>query len=101
MMKTCLVATLFLVLEASLVRADIDWRFKGAVTQVKDQGESSCNLSWAFATTGLVEGAFAVQGMSLHSLSEQELIDCAHCGGPGAEAQCPDSGCPQLGCVFD
>jgi len=64
---------------------------------VKNQGELCA--SWAFAVTGVVEGARAVQGHGLASLSEQQLVDCASpgCGGPSGDS-CT---CAQIGCFFD
>lgn len=54
----------------------IDYRQKGAVTSVKNQGQyGTC---WSFGSTGIMEGMSVIQGGNpLESISEQELIDCA------------------------
>uniref|UniRef100_A0A914CG44 ShKT domain-containing protein n=1 Tax=Acrobeloides nanus TaxID=290746 RepID=A0A914CG44_9BILA len=54
--------------------ANYDWRTYNKVTSVKNQG--NCGSCWAFATTAVVESAWAIKNGSLLNLSEQNLVSC-------------------------
>ncbi|KAF2305247.1 hypothetical protein GH714_003325 [Hevea brasiliensis] len=56
------------------VPTSIDWRKKGAVTPIKDQGQ--CGCCWAFSAVAAMEGITKLSTGKLISLSEQELVDC-------------------------
>jgi cathepsin L len=54
--------------------ASIDWRDKGAVNEIKNQGQ--CGSCWAFAAIQASESSYFLYANTLLSLSESNLVDC-------------------------
>ncbi|KAI5387591.1 senescence-specific cysteine protease SAG39 [Lathyrus oleraceus] len=71
---TELTSTSFMYEDVTSIPASVDWRVKGAVTPIKDQGQ--CGSCWAFSTVAATEGINQITTGKLVSLSEQELVDC-------------------------
>ena len=62
--------------QLKMAPASMDWRTKGAVSPVRDQGQGE--TCWAFSTAGAIEGAAVAVGgaAKMTPLSPQYLEDC-------------------------
>ena len=54
----------------------LDWREKGKVTGIKNQG--GCGSCWAFSAVGAVETNYAIQTGKRKQFAEQEYLDCTY-----------------------
>lgn len=61
-------------LSTTNLSTSVDWRTKGAVNPVQDQGQ--CGSCWAFSSTAAMEGEHFLKTGKLLKLSEQQFVDC-------------------------
>nr|GLL30382.1 ervatamin-B-like [Ipomoea trifida] len=66
----------FLNVSLDQIPDHLDWRERGAVTDVKNQGATCGGSGWAFSVVASIEGIIEIRTGQLISLSEQHLIDC-------------------------
>jgi C1A family cysteine protease len=68
-------------LAAAPTADSLDWRAKGGVSPVKDQGQ--CGSCWAFSTIGYLESQSLIKNQKAVTYSEQQLVDCDQMGDSG------------------
>ncbi len=61
--------------------ASVDWRSKGVVSPIQDQGQAG--TCYSFSTSSAVESAHAIKTGSLVKLSEQQIVSCSTIGHGG------------------
>jgi cathepsin F len=67
-------ATTYLTFPGVEAPTTFDWRTKGAVTNVKNQGQ--CGSCWAFSATSNIESVVKLGGQSMPILGPQQMVDC-------------------------
>lgn len=71
---------------AAPLATEIDWRLRGAVSPVKNQGDGS--TCWSFSAAEAIEGQNVLSAKNpLISLSNQYIIDCIHKGGDSCNTE--------------
>jgi cathepsin L len=68
---------------------EMDWRKRGAVTEVKDQGD--CESGYAFSAVGSVEGQYFQKTGELVNFSVEQVIDCS---APFGNSRCSGGNMP-------
>ena len=64
----------YTVLPVEDLADSVDWRAKGVVNPVQDQGQ--CGSCWTFAAAAAMESRLAINTGKLVKLSEQQFVDC-------------------------
>lgn len=71
--------------DISDVPKNVDWRDKGVITPVKNQG--MCGSCWAFAATEAIESYHTLKTGKQETLAPQQMVECTdnprRCGGAG------------------
>ncbi|KYR02927.1 gamete and mating-type specific protein A [Tieghemostelium lacteum] len=82
---------------------DIDWRQKGYVTPIRNQGQ--CGSCWSFTTAAALESNYLIKnGNSLLStldLAEQHFVDCASNGCNGGNGNSALSALKSSGVMYE
>ena len=59
----------------SAVPEKVDWRKKGVLSAVMNQG--SCGSCYAIASAGMIAAAYRIHGEKVEDLSSQQIMDCS------------------------
>nr|AAL79510.1 granule-biosynthesis induced protease Gip1p [Tetrahymena thermophila] len=68
-----------LVFPTNNLPLSVDWRKRGVLNPVKNQG--TCGSCWTFATAGILESFNQIKNKQLLKFSEQQLVDCVSLAG--------------------